>query len=101
MSSELELNDALLDLPQPNSESSTFTTMPGDHSISNTNLSSYTVCPPIIRSVDKPSSSIPRTVTVSEDYLRASVGFRKIDSMKQHFHSLYQDTIKIDRKSVV
>ena len=70
--------------------------MPGDNSISNTNLSSYTVCPPIIRSVDKPSSSIPRTVTVSEDYLRASVGFRKIDTIKQQFGNLYQDTIHID-----
>jgi hypothetical protein len=96
VSQELEVPDALSVLPISNSESSTFTTLPVDHALSNTNLSSYTVCPPIIRSVDKLSSSIPRTVTVSEDYLRASVGFRKIDSMKQHFHSLYQDTIKID-----
>jgi hypothetical protein len=52
--------------------------------------------PPIIRSVDKPSSSLPRTVTVSEDCLCASVGFRRVDSMLQHFKDLYQDTLKID-----
>ena len=78
------------------SESITLASLSDEHLLSNTNLSSYTVCPPIIRSVDKVSSSLPRTITVSEDYLRASVGFRKVDSIKQHFQHLYQDTLKVD-----
>lgn len=40
---------------------------------------------PIIRSVDKPSSSLASTITMSEDYIRSCVGFRKIDTMKWHF----------------
>ncbi len=67
-----------------------------DHLLENTNLSSCTVRPLIIRSIDKPSSFLPRTVTVSEDYLRASVSFRKVDCMRQHFKDLYQDTVRID-----
>jgi hypothetical protein len=46
--------------------------------------------------VDKPSSSIPQVLTFSEDLLRASVGFRRIDSMKQYLHDLYQPTIRLD-----
>ena len=95
-SQELELPETSSELSISNSEPSTITTLPGDNIPSNTNLSSYIVSPPIIRSVDKPSSSIPRTVTISGDYLCASVGFRKIDTMKQNFSNLYQDTIKID-----
>jgi len=67
-----------------------------DHLQENTNLSSCTVRPLIICSIDKPSLSLPRTVTVSEDYLRASVSFRKVDCMRQHFKDLYQDTVRID-----
>ncbi len=61
-----------------------------------TNLPSEPVYSPIIRSVDKPSSSIPQVLTFSEDLLRASVGFRRIDSMKQYLHDLYQHTIRLD-----
>jgi hypothetical protein len=61
-----------------------------------THISSSTVFSPIVRSVDKPSSSLPHTIILWEDYLRASVGFRRIDSVKQHFQNLYQDTIKLD-----
>jgi hypothetical protein len=51
---------------------------------------------PIIRSVDKPSSSLPDNVTMTEDHLRASVGFRRIDVMKKHLKTLYQPTILLD-----
>jgi hypothetical protein len=78
------------------SESITLASISDEHLLSNTTLSSYTVCPPIVRSADKVSSSLPRTITVSEDYLRASVEFRKVDSIKQHFQHLYQDTLKVD-----
>jgi hypothetical protein len=46
--------------------------------------------------VDKPSSSLPRIITLSEDYLRASVGFRQTDSIQKYFSALYQDTVKFD-----
>jgi hypothetical protein len=62
----------------------------------NTNLPSEPVYSPIIRSVDKPSLSIPQVLTFFEDLLRASVGFRRIDSMKQYLHDLYQHTIRLD-----
>ena len=51
---------------------------------------------PIIRSVDKVSSSIPKTVSMSEDYIRASVGFRHMDTLKRHFSDLYLDNVKLD-----
>jgi hypothetical protein len=47
------------------SESSPLDSLSNDTSFQNTILSSSTIHPPIIRSVDKPSSSLPRTVTVS------------------------------------
>jgi len=63
-------------------------------STSDTNLSSNSVYSPIIRSVDKPSSSLPHIITLSDDYLRASVGFRWTDSIHKDFSALYQDTVK-------
>jgi len=51
---------------------------------------------PIIRSVDKVSSSIPQKVTFSEDLLRACVGFQRVDMLKKHFHTLYQPTVSLD-----
>jgi hypothetical protein len=62
----------------------------------NTNSSTDTVPIPIIRSVDKPSSSIPNMLTVSEDFLRASLGFRRIDTIKKHFSDLYCPNIRLD-----
>jgi hypothetical protein len=44
---------------------------------------------PILRCVDKPSSSLPSRITLTEDLIHASVGFRRIDSLKQHLSSLY------------
>jgi hypothetical protein len=52
---------------------------------------------PILRCVDKPSSHLPARITFTEDFLRASVGFRRIDTMKSHLSKLYQDTILIDK----
>jgi hypothetical protein len=62
----------------------------------NTNLSSSHSISPIIPSVDKVSSSLPKVITMSEDFVRASMGFRRIDTIKQHFSELYENTIKFD-----
>jgi hypothetical protein len=51
---------------------------------------------PILRCIDKPSSSLPNQITYTEDFLRASVGFRWIDTMKANLRSLYKDTILLD-----
>jgi hypothetical protein len=51
---------------------------------------------PILRCVDKISTSLPARLTFSEDYIRASVGFRRIDTIKGHIKELYQDTISLD-----
>lgn len=51
---------------------------------------------PLIRCVDKPSSSLPSRITLNEDFIRASVGFRRINTMKTHLSTLYHDTIKLD-----
>jgi len=51
----------------------------------------------ILRCVDKPSSHLPARIPFTEDFLRASVGFRRIDMMKSHLSKLYQDTILLDK----
>jgi hypothetical protein len=51
---------------------------------------------PIIRCVDKPSTSLSKKITFSEDLIRASVGFHRIDSIKKYLPELYQDTVKLD-----
>ena len=51
---------------------------------------------PIIRSVDKPSTSLPKQVSMTEDHLRACVGYRRIDTLKKNLASLYQPTITLD-----
>jgi hypothetical protein len=51
---------------------------------------------PIVRSVDKPCSSLPNHVTMTEDLLRASVGFCRIDMLKKHLTTLYQPTASMD-----
>jgi hypothetical protein len=61
----------------------------------NTELSSFTAPTLIIRLVDKPSLSTPNKVTVSEDFLRASMGFRRIDTVKKYMHELYRDTLSL------
>jgi hypothetical protein len=51
---------------------------------------------PIIHSVDKPSSSLPKNITMTEDLLRPCVGFRRIDLLKKNMSTLYQSTITLD-----
>jgi len=51
---------------------------------------------PIIRSVDKPSSSLPKNILMSEDFLRSWVGFHRIDTLKRNFSSLYQPMVSLD-----
>jgi hypothetical protein len=46
--------------------------------------------------LDKPSSHLPTRITFTEDFLRASVSFRRIDMIKTHLHQLYQNTILVD-----
>jgi len=61
---------------------------------SNTNSTPHSGLIPIIRSVDKSSSSLPNVITMNEDYLRASVGFRRVATMKKHLSTLYQKTVR-------
>ncbi len=61
-----------------------------------TNTTSEPHHTPIVRSVDKPSFSLPVTMSTSEDFLHASIGFCHIDTLKQHFHELYLDSAKFD-----
>ncbi len=62
----------------------------------NTESSSLATVMPIIRSVDKPSSSLPQHITMTEDFLPAGLGFRRIDTIKSKFADLYKDTVTID-----
>ncbi len=51
---------------------------------------------PIVRSVDKPSSSLPNLMSMSEDFVKACVGFRRVDTLRRKFSTLYQPSVKID-----
>ncbi len=51
---------------------------------------------PILRCVDKPATSLPSRFTFTEDFLRSSVGFRRIDTMKVHLATLYKNTVTLD-----
>jgi hypothetical protein len=51
---------------------------------------------PIVRSVDKTSSSLPKTMMMTEDFIPSCVGFRRVDTLKKQFKNLYQDTVSID-----
>lgn len=66
-----------------------------DHPV-DTNSSSFDINCPIVRAVDKASSSLPNVISMSEDYLRSCTGFRRLDTFKQQFHHLYQSTVKLD-----
>lgn len=59
-----------------------------------TDISSVSI--PIIHCVDKASSSLPDRLTFTEDILCSSIGFCRVDTMKQHLSHLYQDTIALD-----
>ncbi len=51
---------------------------------------------PLVRSIDKVSSSLPQKIHMNEDYLRACVGFRRVDTMKRFLGDLYQSTVTLD-----
>jgi len=51
---------------------------------------------PILRCVDKPSSSLPSWLTYTEEFVRANVGFCHIDTLKAHLPDLYQHTVSLD-----
>ncbi len=46
--------------------------------------------------MDKVSTSLPSRLTLTEDYIQASVGFRRVDTLKSHLHDLYQDSVVLD-----
>jgi hypothetical protein len=48
---------------------------------------------PIVRSVDKVSSSLPKSIMMTEDFLHSCVGFCQVDTLRKHFKQLYQDTV--------
>jgi hypothetical protein len=77
-------------------DSSTLGVSDLDNPSSFTTQSSSPLHVPIIRSVDKPSSSLPKSISMTEDYLRACVGFRHVDTLRKHFKTLYQDTVSFD-----
>jgi len=52
--------------------------------------------PPILRCVDKASSSLPSKIMFTEDNIRSSVGFRRIDTIKAHLVDLYQPTVSLN-----
>jgi hypothetical protein len=58
--------------------------------------SSVEVPAPILRCVDKSSSSLPSKIAYAEDFLRACVGFHRIDTLKTHLSTLYAGTVKLD-----
>jgi hypothetical protein len=66
------------------------------HPTHSTNPSSLPIHIPIVRSVDKASSSLPKKMTMSEDFLCSCVGYRHIDTLKKQSNNLYQDTVHID-----
>jgi hypothetical protein len=75
-----------------------------DHSVDIDPLSDHPDCStihtnfvPTIRSVDKPSSTLPQTISMTEDQLRACVGFCRVDVIRKHLNDLYQPILKLDR----
>jgi len=52
---------------------------------------------PLIRPVDKVSSSLPKTMLMTEDFLHACVGFHRADTLRKQFKHLYQDTVRFDQ----
>lgn len=64
--------------------------------IHSTNSASESISIPLIRSVDKPSLSLPVTISMSEDFLHATVGFRHINTMKWYLQDLCANSIQLD-----
>jgi len=38
-----------------------------------------------VQAIDKPSSSLPNTISMLEDFIHACIGFWRMDMLKQHF----------------
>jgi hypothetical protein len=55
---------------------------------------------PILRCIDKVSSSLPSRLTLNEDHIRACIGFRRIDTIKKNLSTLYKDTVHLDSTPV-
>jgi len=92
-SSQTIIHDLLL-------ESTSTTPIHSNVSTSNntsTNSSSLSQHIPLVRSVDKVSSTLPKVISMSEDFIRCCVGFRRIDTLKQHLDHLYQPTVTLDK----
>jgi len=87
-----------VDQPTTDNSTPTIATLPSIESniLSPNPSSSSFVNVPILRCVDKPSTSLPSRLTLTEDFLRSSVGFRRIDTMKTHLATLYQNTVALD-----
>jgi len=81
------------ELPEPSLDTTDNTETSQQDPIAN---SSFPDKVPILRCVDKPATSLPHHITCTEDFIRASVGFRRIDVMKSQLKSLYQHTISLD-----
>jgi len=94
-SPSLDLPNEASIMSQVNSVQS-LSNVPMDNEPTSLTNESSDVLVPILRCIDKPSSSLPNQVTYTEDFLRASVGFRRIDTMKTHLSSLYKNTIVLD-----
>ncbi|MFN9982374.1 MAG: hypothetical protein ACK53Y_20775 [bacterium] len=60
------------------------------------NLPSSDIHIPILCTVDKPSSLLPEKMMMLEDFIHASVGFYRVDTLKQHFSDLYLNTVQFD-----
>jgi len=89
------LSDIASDTPVLDSTITTFSSMESTLPTNFTNSSSP-VNVPILRCVDKPSASLPSQITFTEDFLRASVGFRRVDTIKSHLSDLYANTVNLD-----
>jgi hypothetical protein len=81
-----------------NRSSSTAQTLPSLHRLSEDSCTNNSVEShvPILQCIDKVSSHLPSNITFSEDIIRASVSFRRIDTIKNHLGHLYQNTVKLD-----
>jgi hypothetical protein len=84
------------DLPEPGEIIHPEIREPSTPITNHTKSSSLDIKCPIVRAVDKASSSLPQTISMSEDFLRQCTGFRRLDTMLSCFSNLYQDTVKLD-----
>jgi len=78
----------------PNDDSTLVSTSSTTTTVATNNTSTPQV--PILRCIDKALSSLPSRVTFSEEFIRASMGYHRIDTIKRNLSVLYQDTINLD-----